>query len=202
MGLKLNYLDGQTPLEPEDIDALRVRSIQTQGKLNRLEQLNINLALQKLQSQRIKPNDLFEMEFVLKLHKLMFGQVWKWAGQYRRVQTNIGVDPYQIPVDLRQLLDDTKYQWKAGAWPDAELCLRFKHRLVSIHCFPNGNGRHARLMADLLHQHLFGKVPFQWGNGSLIEAGELRKTYINALRSADNGQYKALIDFALGQEYT
>lgn len=125
----------------------------------------------------------------------MFGKTWKWAGNFRQSDKNIGVDWRRIPVQLRNLLDDAKAQIEFNAYPPDELALRFHHRLVWVHPFANGNGRHARLMADLLIQRL-GLPAFGWGGQSLVTAGEKRKAYLDALRAADGRDYQALLQFA------
>ena len=109
-------------------------------------------------------------------------------------EKNIGVAPFQIAPDLRNLLDDAKVWLELGSYPPDEILARFHHRLVAIHPFANGNGRHARLMADLLASRL-GAAPLTWGGRELTTTSALRTRYIDALHFADRGQYKALIDF-------
>src|SRR3546814_6807362 len=123
-------------------------------------------------------------DFVRTLHKRMFGEVWAWAGSYRRTARNIGVDAYRIPAEVAQLLDDVRYWVEHHTYDPDEAAVRLHHRLVSIHPFPNGNGRHARMMADLLIQQL-GRPPFTWGGTALADIGEKRRRYIDALQSAD-----------------
>ncbi|WP_374566370.1 Fic family protein [Nitrosomonas sp.] len=73
--------------------------------------------------------------------------------------------------------------------------MRFSHRLVAIHPFPNGNGRVSRLIGDLLAQQL-EQEPFTWGRANLVDAGETRARYIEALRAADNHDIRPLLLFA------
>lgn len=126
----------------------------------------------------------------------MLGGVWEWAGTFRKSNKNIGVDKYQIPTELRTLLDDCKFWIENKTYGEDEIAVRFKHRIVSIHCFVNGNGRHSRLMADIVIEQVFGREVFTWGSTSLIQSGEFRSTYLQALRAADNGNYAPLLKFA------
>ena len=195
MGLILTYQEGQTPLEPEQINGLKIKIISTQQQLNEFEQTNINEALQWLNSKR-KIKDVLSEEFMIQLHKRMLGMVWKWAGQLRRTETNIGIDWTRISMELRLLIDDANFWVEQQTYIPEEIAIRFKHRLVSIHCFPNGNGRHSRIMADLIALHVFGLNKFSWGNSSLVDSSEQRKMYLNALKLADNGDFDQLIKFA------
>jgi Fic-DOC domain mobile mystery protein B len=125
----------------------------------------------------------------------MLGDVWKWAGRFRQSERNIGIPFYEIPVALRQALDDTKTWNEFKSYSPDEIAVRFHHRLVAIHPFPNGNGRHARLMADLLVIRL-GRERFSWGSDSLRDATVLRERYIAALKRADNHDLAPLLAFA------
>ena len=142
MGLILQYKDGQTPLNTEQINGLKIKTIVTQAQLNEFEQANINEALMGLNSKR-KIKDILSEDFVVQLHKRMFGMVWKWAGKLRHTETNIGIEWTKIPIALRLLLDDTRFWIEHQTYGPDEIAIRFKHRLVAIHCFPNGNGRHS-----------------------------------------------------------
>jgi Fic-DOC domain mobile mystery protein B len=195
MGLKLTYLDGQTPLDPEQLNGLKIKTIHSQQQLNEFEQININEALKWLNAKS-KIKVLISEEFIIQLHKRMFGMVWKWAGQFRRVETNIGIDWTKIALELKLLVDDTNFWVEHQSYMPVEIAIRFKHRLVSIHCFPNGNGRHSRMMADLIVLHVFGLNKFSWGKHSLVESSEQRKLYLYALKQADNGNFSELMKFA------
>lgn len=124
-------------------------------------------------------------DFIRALHNQMFGKVWRWAGEYRRSGKNIGVEWTQIPIYLRQLLDDMRFWMENNTYPPDEIAVRFHHRLVFIHLFPNGNGRHARIMTDILLEKVLSQTLFSWGSGNLIDEEKVRSTYIEALRSAD-----------------
>jgi Fic-DOC domain mobile mystery protein B len=137
-------------------------------------------------------------DFVRELHRRMFREVWRWAGEYRRTNKNIGVESHRAPVEIRKLLDDCRYWIDHGTFGADELCLRFSHRLVSVHPFANGNGRHSRLMADTLVKYGLRGPVFSWGSTSLAAPGAARTAYLSALRAADQGDYAPLIDFARG----
>jgi Fic-DOC domain mobile mystery protein B len=125
----------------------------------------------------------------------MYGHVWKWAGDFRRTQKNIGVEPWLIPNDLKVLLDDSMLWFKESVFEPEELAIRFKQRLVSIHCFSNGNGRHSRLMADIIIQKIYKQKPFSWGAESL-PTSEQRDAYIAAVKAADRDNMLPLLAFA------
>lgn len=185
-----------TPLEAEEREQLLQSWITTRTDLNRAEEDNIVDGTAWAHRRRIRqPADLLTVDFAIMLHKQMFGDVWKWAGTYRRTARNIGIDAYRIGMEVPQLLDDVSYWVERKTWSADEISLRLHHRLVSIHPFPNGNGRHARLMADLLIEQLGGR-PFSWGSGSLVDAGELRRRYVEALRAADRHDMRPLLAFA------
>jgi Fic-DOC domain mobile mystery protein B len=139
---------------------------------------------------------LLSEKFVKDLHKRMYGDVWKWAGSFRNSEKNLGIKSYLIPVHLKQLLDDTLFWYENNTFSPIEIAIRFKHELVSIHCFPNGNGRHSRLIADLIMEKLYGEPFFSWGTFNLVNVTDKRKEYIAALKMADKRQIEPLISFA------
>ena len=155
MGLEFNNLDGQTPLSVEELDGLKILSISTREELDEFEQFNIEKAIQWTLGKKIQPKDLLSEKFIKDLHKRMYGEVWKWAGSFRTSEKNLGIKSYLIPVQLKQLLDDAMYWYENQIYSPDEVAVRFKHQLVSIHCFANGNGRHSRLMADLIMEKLY-----------------------------------------------
>ena len=187
------YPEGATPLDPNEIDGLLLTHITTRSELDRWEQDNINEALSWLEQR--KPNDILNESFMKRLHKRMFGNVWKWAGKLRRTEKNLGVPFYQISLEVKKLCDDVEYWIENKTFPDDEIAARFHHRLVFIHLFPNGNGRHARLIADILLENVLAKPPFTWGSGNLAAAGLYRKKYIESLVAADREDYGLLMDF-------
>lgn len=196
MGLELNYINGQTPLDEDEKDGLIIKTISTRGDLDEFEQLNIEEA--KIWLLKTKPDltKILSEDFIKELHSKMFGNVWSWAGSFRNSNKNIGVDKFEIPIHLHNLLDDIKYWIDNKTFSEDEIIIRFSHRLVQIHLFPNGNGRHSRLIADVLISKGFNKKEFTWGSANLNSAGTARLTYLTALRNADEGNFADLIQFA------
>lgn len=192
MALTLEYPAGATPLDPNELDGLIPRHLATQQDLNEWEQNNILPARTWLYA-RIRPNVLSE-QFHCDLHRRMFGKTWRWAGQFRQSEKNIGAPWPQVPMRLRQLFENTRFRLDLqGTHLDEEVA-RFHHQLVLVHAFANGNGRHARLMADALLRER-RQVPFTWGRVSLVDAGDVRERYIGALRTADAGNIGPLLEF-------
>jgi len=192
----IEYPEGATPLDPDEIKGLIPGYITTQGELNLLEQENI-LEAQSWSSTKRK--DVLNESFLRELHKRMFKNVWKWAGEYRKSDKNIGIDWEKIPEEMRKLCADASYwiEHKTESWD--EIGARFHHRLVFIHPFPNGNGRHARLMTDVL-MRANGQEEFTWGRASLeqekINGKQIRDQYIAALKEADKRKIESLVKFA------
>ena len=184
-------IDGQTPLTDEEREDLIPSYITLRSELNEADQANI-LEAQEWAFKR-KRNVLNE-KFLNDLHKRMYGNVWRWAGKYRRTGKNIGVDAYRIPTELRQLIDDCTFWVENKTYEPDELAARFHHKLVWVHAYPNGNGRHARLATDLLLMSL-GLEPFTWGSVNLVDSSETRRRYIDALRDADNHNIEPLLAF-------
>ncbi len=182
---------GATPLEPEEMEGLKQTHISTREELDRWEQENISEAMDWLDSRKNKTEILSE-DFIKKVHEKMFYKVWTWAGSFRRTNKNIGVDWYTIAVDLRRLLDDVKYQIEHKSFLPDEIAIQFHHRLVQIHPFPNGNGRHSRIMTDILLKDVLGQDQFTWGNSDLTREGDVRNIYIDALVAADRHNYEPL----------
>ena len=183
---------GATPLEPEEMEGLLFPHIQTRADLDQMEQVNIQDGLIWLSRQ--KNPDVLSETFLRELHRRLYGKVWAWAGEFRSTEKNIGVAPEQIGVSLRNLLDDTRYWIEHGTYLPAEIALRFHHRLVQMHLFPNGNGRHARIATDALLKFVMNAEPIDWGKHDLQDAGQHRKEYIKALRAADAGDILPLMD--------
>lgn len=196
MGLDLEYINGQTPLDEEEKDGLLILTIATRGELDEFEQQNIEKAVQWILGRTFKPELFFTEDFVRMLHKRMYADVWAWAGEFRKTNKNIGVDKWKIPSDLKYLLDDAKYWHENNTYTQDEIAVRFKHRIVSIHCFPNGNGRHSRLMADIIIEKIYKQPVFSWGAANISDEGDTRKSYLKAVKTADRGDYSLLLAFA------
>lgn len=188
------YPPGATPLDPDEVVGLIPDHITTQGQLNEWEQANVLEGQRWALASRNRENPLTE-RFVRRLHAEMFGETWTWAGTFRTTEKNIGVDPSQIGVQLKDLLDDTQYWLKHGTYSLEESAVRFHHRLVSIHPFPNGNGRHARMLTDVIMIRS-GRAPFSWGSANLVQTGKARDDYLAALRRADENDIDPLVRFA------
>jgi Fic-DOC domain mobile mystery protein B len=188
--------DGNTPLSPEEIAGL-IPSLATKEELNEWERENILLAREWAIRDRTSLVEMISDEYVRKLHLKMFDQTWKWAGRYRSTEKNIGVPVHEIRERLVALFGDARYWTENKTYSPDEMAVRFHHRLVFIHAFANGNGRHARLMADVLVTKL-GRPAFTWGSSSndLIKTGEARARYLDAIRAADNGDLRTLVEFS------
>lgn len=184
--------DGHTELSPEDHEGLIPSYIATRGELFDAEQRNISQALLRRAPQA---EELLDDKYLRDLHRAMFGQVWNWAGQYRQRETNIGIDPIHIAVTVRSLLDDVTCWIDVETFSVDEIAVRFHHRLVAIHPFRNGNGRHGRVAADYLAQ-ASGAEPFSWGRRLDVSTTDLRTTYQSALQAADNGEINPLLTFS------
>ena len=150
----MEYQEGQTPIDEEEKEGLRIKTISTKSELDEFEQLNNEEALQWIFTKKFKPKQVFAEKFICDLHNRMFGNVWDWAGRFRKTDKNIGIDKHQISIALKVLCDDSLFWVENEIYSPEEIALRFKHRLVSIHCFPNGNGRHSRVIG----RHHFRKI--------------------------------------------
>lgn len=188
--LKKN-LFGTTPLE--DTTGLIPRHISTKAELDELEFANINLAFRKYFLGKPDFRKIsFDVSWLLKLHKEMYGRVWKWAGKPRTTGLNIGVAPEQILEALKQLVDNFRYWENETAMELPEKTARLHHGLVKIHPFRNGNGRWARLVANIYLKQK-GAPLIQWPESTLQVDSPFRKEYIQALQKADQGDYDCLI---------
>lgn len=175
---------GATPLGPDDVAGLIPTDVATRADLDAAELDNIVRARAWAATRSWTADGLLTHQTVVGLHRRMFGDVWRWAGTQRMRETSIGVHPRSIAVDLRNLLDDARAWIEYATFPPDEIALRFHHRLVQIHVFPNGSGRHARFCADLLARSL-GRPPFTWGGRDLADPGAARDAYLSALRAMD-----------------
>jgi len=186
--------DDNTPLSPEE-QADLIPDLTTKEDLNEWERQNILEAYSwALDPRNLHRQDPLTEPYVRELHLHMFDQTWKWAGVYRATEKNIGIPHFQIRDSLAALLGDTRYWIEHKTFEPDEIAVRFHHRLVSIHPFANGNGRHARLMADVIAQRQ-GQPVFTWGGADIVEAGNFRRSYIDALRAADQNDIQPLLVF-------
>jgi Fic-DOC domain mobile mystery protein B len=190
-----HYEPGQTPIDAAEEEGL-IPPLTTQAELNEWEEQNIiggrHWAISKRVLNQIDP---LSEEFLFELHRRMFDGTWKWAGEIRTRDKNIGVPHYKIRVCLRELLDDARYWRDNKTYSFEEFAMRFHHRLVQIHIFPNGNGRHARLAVDVIVRRS-GKPDFTWGSVNLTNPGEARRNYLDAIHAADDGDYEPLVRFS------
>ena len=184
--------DANTPLEAEEREQLIPSYITLRSELNEAELTNIADATKWISSRK---REVLDAGFLNELHKRMYGQVWKWAGTYRTTARNIGVEAYLIAHQLYQAIDDAKFWVANRTFEPDEIAVRFSHRVVAIHPYPNGNGRFSRMIGDLLAVQL-GQPRFTWGQVNLVDPSETRKAYIAALKAADAGDLGPLIAFA------
>jgi len=184
--------DANTPLTAEEREQLIPSYVTLRHELNEAEQINIGAALRWAYARR---RNILDRDILSELHQRMFGDVWRWAGQYRTTARNIGVEAYRIAMDVQQAIDDARYWVDHATYQPDEIAVRFSHRLGAIHPFPNGNGRFSRLVGELLAGQL-GQSPFTWGQVNLVDAGETRARYVDALRAADNHDIGPLLLFA------
>jgi Fic-DOC domain mobile mystery protein B len=187
--------DGATPLSPEEQTEL-IPNLSTQGELNEWERQNILEAHSwALDPRSIGSRDPLTEPYIRELHRRMFNQTWKWAGRYRTTEKNIGIAHFRIRESLGMLLGDVRFWLDHETWPPDEIAIRLHHRLVFVHPFANGNGRHARLIADVLALTQ-GRPVFTWGSAELAHAGDFRRIYIESLRAADKNEIAPLLTFA------
>jgi len=197
MGLDLTYDNGQTPIDEDEKEGLLISTITTREELDEFEQLNIQKALEYyLLRRKFKAEEVLTEKFIFAVHKRMLGDVWGWAGTIRQSNKNIGVDKFQITPLLNQLIENCKFWIEYKTFSEEEIAIRFKHQLVAIHIFSNGNGRHSRLMGDILMKQVFKKSIFSWGYKELIHKNDVRDVYIKSLRKADNGNIEDLLKFS------
>lgn len=183
-------IPGQTPLD--DLSGLKVKSIRTTSQLNAAEAENIRKAMFKyLAARPTSRSARFDVSWICRLHIEMFGDVWAWAGSFRRHETNIGCRPFEIESRLHNLLEDLK-AWQASGMPLLEQAVRLHHIAVQIHPFPNGNGRWSRMVANIWLK-LHGAEPIEWPETTIGTASTVRGEYLEAVKAADRGDYSKLL---------
>lgn len=187
--------EGATPIE--DAAGLLIEGVLTYAALNAVETENIIMAVNEHLRRRKRRGEFWlTEEYVRRVHHDMFDSVWEWAGRYRNAQLNIGVQASRVREEVGKVCQDAAY-WdaqKENPMPVLERAVRLHHRLAWIHPFPNGNGRHARLLSDIcLHVH-HHKLP-DWPSSALGGAGDVRGAYLAALKKADGGDFGPLINY-------
>ena len=194
---------GATPLSPDDLLGLKLPHVQTRAQLNEIEAANILQGQNWVSSLKVLTlDDIFSRDFVIALHKNLFGDIWQWAGTFRLRELNSGVEPKNIPIDLHNFLEDAKCWLEFKHFSDIELSARIQHKLVQIHPFVNGNGRHARIFTDIVRVFLLNKKPLRWAKAKLEDMTTERAAYIAGLRKADGGDFSEMVDYLkkLGNE--
>ena len=190
-------IPGETPID--NISGLKPKWATTRAELNDLEARNIRKAVMRyLAAKPSRRQAPFTLEWCYKLHRQMFGEVWRWAGAKRTIELNIGVPVHRIDVDLKNLMDDLALWREQGEMDLIEQVARLHHRAVFIHPFLNGNGRWSRLLANIFQKQSMGKVTI-WPEETVGNASVIREEYLAAVRSADRGEYEPLI--ALHRRY-
>lgn len=185
---------GATHLDADEIAGLKFKHVTLRCELDELEQANIEQGLRWL--KRHRRSDILSESTIRKLHLQLFGDVWEWAGTFRLTEKNIGIDPLSIPTQLHIHLNNVRYWTEKKVFSPLEAAARFHHRLVQIHLFPNGNGRHARIATDIFLEEYFGFPPIHWANGFDLQVdNERRAAYLQALRAADAGDFALLFNF-------
>jgi Fic-DOC domain mobile mystery protein B len=201
MALTGAHAPGATPLSEEDLRGLKLVSISNQGELNEAEAQNILRGQEwALRSRTATLSRMLSDDYLLRLHKKMFGDVWKWAGTIRERETNVGVPPHTIRTQLRSLYEEVGGWLEFNVYPPDEIAIRLHYRVVTIHPFPNGNGRHARMLAHMVMVRHFGLNPLSWGINALRSQDGNRKAYIDALVAADKREFAPLIAFARARQ--
>jgi len=196
MGLELEYIKGQTPIDEDEKEGLLINTISTRGELDEFEQANIENAIEWSLKKKHSYERILSVEFIKEVHKRMFSEVWDWAGTFRVTNKNIGVDKYIIEQEIHVLIDDCKYWIENNIFQEDEIAIRFKYRLVRIHPFPNGNGRHSRLCGDILVSHALNQPFFSWGGKNITDQGETRARYLRAIYRAAQEDIIPLLEFA------
>lgn len=184
--------EANTPLEAEEREQLIPSYITIRAELNEAEGVNISEAMRWLRGRK---QSVLDQDYLEQIHKRMFGDVWRWAGSYRKTPRNIGIDAYRIPIELRQAIDDARYWVEHQTYSPDEIAIRFSHKVVAIHPFPNGNGRFSRQIGDMLAIEQ-GQPRFSWGQQTYTDGKELRDRYVAALRAADGHDLEPLLAFA------
>ena len=191
---------GSTPIDPDHFEFLLPEhsGLTTLSELYEVEAFNIAEADVWLGEQDVDLAELLSQAFLRELHRRMFFDVWTWAGMLRSRETNLGVDPHQISVQWELLLGNMLWQLNESSVPALEVGVRLHHDMLKIHCFTNGNGRHARLATNKLAEIAgLGVGVYTWGQRGGGSADDARARYVDALRHADTtNDFGPLIEVA------
>jgi Fic-DOC domain mobile mystery protein B len=174
--------------------ALLVPSLSTRSQLLEIEQMSIHAArLWAMRPRNLEAGEIFTEKFLIELHRRMFTGIWRGAGRYRKSIAATGWEPSRIAEGVRLFLDDADGWARYSTYPIHECAVRLHHRLISIRPWSNGNGRHARLMADVAVAAQ-GEAALTWG--SRTAPGSARTRYVEAIGAADGGDLGPLVEFA------
>ena len=195
MELKTAYYPGQAQLDHEELAGLKLQGIKDLTEVIPYETKNILKASTWAEKNLFGPEKIFTELFIKEIHKRMFGDVWDWAGKYRLGNKTMGVDFKLIRQELKQLFSNTMFWIENENYQPDEIAIRFMHRLMQIQCFPGGNARHARLMADIVIEHVLNGDIFTWGK-TLNNAELAREKFLDALKKADKGKMDELLKIA------
>lgn len=197
MALTGAHAPGATPLSEEDLEGLRIPSITTHGELNEAEAANIIRGQDwALRTRRARLADMLSHTFLQRLHEAMLGELWTWAGEYRGRDTRIGVPHPQVPESLHTVLEDARTGLKHTTYSPEEFAIRLHYRIVTVHPFRNGNGRHARMVGDVALIRHFNRPAFPWGRSPIRTADAVRQAYRDAVVAADHHDFLPLLAFA------
>lgn len=192
---KLVYEAGQSHLDKEELEGLKLSGIKDWKEIIAHESKSISKTITWTEKNQFSTEKIFSELFIREIHKRMFGDVWSWAGKYRLSNKTMGVEKTLISKELKQLFNNIKFWIESESYDPDEITIRFIHRLMQIQCFPDGNARHAKLMADIVIEHVFNGDIFTWGE-SLNNPKLQREKFLDALKKADKGKMEDLIKFA------
>lgn len=190
MALIGEIIAGRTSLTVQDLQGLKLPFVKTRAQLSAVEGPNIVSGKQAtLTSRKSRVPNMLSVEYLRELHSRMFNDVWDWAAQIpsTELQNEFAASVPGIRPQLSILYADAIEYWlNDKRMTPEEFAVRVHHRVVKIHPFRNGNGRHSRLLADLLLSENFGLETFTWGGSAQLGAGDLyRQPYLEGLKAAD-----------------
>ncbi|HCT84913.1 MAG: mobile mystery protein B [Candidatus Margulisiibacteriota bacterium] len=187
--LKGNSPYGATPID--DYSGLKLKHINTIKELYEAEFLNITSSTSKYLLKPPSNKSFMDRIYLFKIHKTMFSQVWDWAGKKRISNKSVGIDKFQIDIEIVKLIQDFEF-WESSNMDTIEVSSRIHHKLVYIHPFENGNGRWARLVTNIYLKQKLNRIVY-WPEQELYINNVFRKRYIHSLQSADHGNFADLV---------